>query len=47
MWQVIYSNYYPREVDSTWATKEEAEDQAAKLNDEDELKSRMWTIEEI
>lgn len=47
MWSVIYSNYFPREVDSYWATKEEAEAQRDKLNDEDELGSRMWEIEEI
>jgi Ser-tRNA(Ala) deacylase AlaX len=47
MWSVIYSNYFPREVDSYWATKEEAEAQMNKLNDEDTTKSRMWEIEEV
>ncbi len=44
---VIYGNYFPREVDSYWNTKEEAEAQANKLNDEDKLNSRMWEVEEI
>ncbi len=45
MWQVIYSNYFPREVESYWATKEEAEAQRDKLNDEDPLGSSMWEME--
>ena len=47
MWSVIYGNYFPREVDSYWATKEEAEAERDKLNHEDELGSRMWEVEEI
>jgi hypothetical protein len=47
MYAVIYSNYYPREVDSYWDTKEEAIAQRDKLNDEDKLASRMWEIEEV
>jgi hypothetical protein len=50
IWTVIYGNYYPREVDSYWATKEEAQVQADKLRDEmmaAGLGSGMWEIEEI
>lgn len=44
---VIYGNYFPREVDSYWETKEKAEAQRDLLNDTDPLKSRMWEIEEV
>lgn len=47
MFAVIYGNYFPRETDSVWATKEQAEKRADQLNDEDELGSRMWTVEEL
>ena len=47
---VIYGNYYPREVDSYWATKEEAEAEVERLNDEMRvggLGSGMWEVEAI
>lgn len=47
MWAVIYGNYFPREVDSYWATKEEATAQRDKLNDEDRKFGGMWEIEEV
>jgi hypothetical protein len=43
---VIYGNYFPREVDTYWETKEKAVERMEYLNDNDPLKSRMWEIEE-
>lgn len=43
-WSVHYGNYFPREVDSTWDTKEEAEKRADELNGETDT---MWRVEEI
>lgn len=41
---VVYGNYFPREVESTWNTKEEAEHRADELNEEG---SGMWEVEEF
>lgn len=40
IWQVYYSNYFPREVDSTWATEAQAEKRAAELKG-------PWNVEAV
>ena len=43
VWTVQYGNYDPPEVDSTWVTKEEAEAEADRLNDEPDS-TGMWEV---
>lgn len=45
-WWVHYGNYFPREVESTHATQEEAERERDRLNDV-EGSSGMWECEEM
>ena len=35
VWCVIYGNYFPREIDSIWATREDALARAEELNNDD------------
>ena len=49
IYQIIYGNYYPREVDSTYKTREDAEARLKYLL-EVSLQNKsnsMWEIEEI
>ena len=41
-WAVVFSNYFPREVDSTWWSKRKAEARADELNERDD--SAMWEV---
>lgn len=47
---VIYGNYFPREVESSWWTREKAEARIAELEAEQEsagLGIGMWEVEEV
>lgn len=46
IWTVHYGNYFPREVESCWNTKEEAEKRVEELEEENPADS-MWRVERI
>jgi len=43
-WVVVFSNYYPAEVDSIWKTKELAEQKADELQGDWHVQE--WTVQE-
>lgn len=50
IWNVIYGNYFPREVESTWPTEEMAEARCEELETEQDaagLGLGMWIVEEV
>lgn len=44
VWAVVYSNYFPAEVDSLWKTKEKAEERAEEL--QGEWHAQEWEVGE-
>ena len=43
VWAVVYSNYYPEEVDSLWATEPLAQERANELaGDWNVVAKRVW-----